>query len=198
MSSSAYIFPYNPDAKADTHATVAGVDVNALWASTPAGESPPKVGTTRTFFNTPPSKVTTLSSLGDKFASKPSDAKRELIRKSIGNAVKDLKAIDGIKELAIDPSADPHAAGKCVLIFQPALISYFGAAVAAHLALYKFSLKTSPPSRFNPNLKEPIPEKISISPLQTSKEWERGTVYANAQNLARTVCRMSIISMSNY
>ena len=114
MSSSAYIFPYNPDAKADTHATVTGIDVNALWASTPAGESPPKVGTTRTFFNTPPSKVTTLSSLGDKFASKPSDAKRELIRKSIGSAVKDLKAIDGIKELAIDPSADPHAAGKCV------------------------------------------------------------------------------------
>lgn len=189
MSSSAYVFPYNPDAQV----TVNGVDINALWATTPAGESPPKAGTTRTFFNTPPSKVTTLSSLGEKFASKQSNAKRELIRKSIGTAVKDLKAIDGIKELAIDSSVDPHAAGKYLLTFQPALISYFGAAVAAHLALYKFSLKTSPPSRFNPYLKEPIPEKISISPLQDSKEWERGTVYANAQNLARTVCRMSVI-----
>ncbi|KAF8673874.1 hypothetical protein AX14_005311, partial [Amanita brunnescens Koide BX004] len=108
--SSAYLFPYNPDTQAVTQVNVPGVDVNALWASTPAGESAPKVGTTRIFFNTPLSKVTALSSLGDKFASKRPDAQRELIRKSIGSAVKDLKAIDGIKELIIEPSTDPHAA----------------------------------------------------------------------------------------
>jgi len=60
--------------------------------------------------------------------------------------------------------------------------------VAVNLALYKFSLKTSPPSPFNPNLKEAIPEKLSFSPLQASKEWDQGVVYAQSQNLARTVC----------
>jgi aminopeptidase len=111
-SSSAYILPYNPDPQASIQVNVPGVDVNSLWATTPAGESAPKLGTTRTFFNTPPSNVTTLSSLGEKFASKQPDVKRESIRKSIGSAVKDLKAIDGIKELIIDASADPHAAGR--------------------------------------------------------------------------------------
>jgi cytosol aminopeptidase len=61
-------------------------------------------------------------------------------------------------------------------------------AVAAHLARYGFTLKTSPPSRFNPNLKEPLPEKFSISALKESEEWQRGVTYANAQNFARTVC----------
>ena len=61
-------------------------------------------------------------------------------------------------------------------------------AVAAHLALYKFTLKTSPPSRFNPNSKEPLSEKLDFSPLQRTEEWDRGVVYAQAQNLARTVC----------
>jgi len=61
------------------------------------------------------------------------------------------------------------------------------AAVAAHLALYAFTLKTDPPSRFNPNLKESIPEKITLKPIQESKEWNEGALYAYAQNLARTV-----------
>lgn len=64
----------------------------------------------------------------------------------------------------------------------------FFIAVAAHLALYKFTLKTSPPSRFNPNLTEAIAEKFSLAPLQESKEWDRGVIYSEAQNLARTVC----------
>lgn len=64
-------------------------------------------------------------------------------------------------------------------------------AVAAHLAQYKFSLKT-PDSRFNPNLKEPIPEKLKFTPSEGSKEWERGAVYAKAQNMARTVRTRSL------
>jgi len=67
------------------------------------------------------------------------------------------------------------------------LLNSFPIAVAAHLALYKFTLKTSPPSAFNPNLTEPIPEKLSFTPLQASKEWDRGVIYAESQNLARTV-----------
>ena len=60
-------------------------------------------------------------------------------------------------------------------------------AVAAHLALYKFTLKTSPPSRFDPGLTESIPDKLAFSPLQASEGWERGVIYGQAQNLARTV-----------
>ncbi|KAJ3507952.1 hypothetical protein NLJ89_g6018 [Agrocybe chaxingu] len=140
---------------------------------TPQGEKPAKAGTTRTFFNTPASKVTALTSLGEGFATKKADAKREVVRKSVGSAVKELKGYEGLREVAVDASADPHAA-----------------AVAAHLALYKFTLKTSPPSRFDPNLAEPVPEKLTFTPLQASKEWERGVVYAQSQNLARTLMEL--------
>lgn len=61
-------------------------------------------------------------------------------------------------------------------------------AVASHLALYSFTLKTSPPSQFNPNLKEKLPEKVTFTPLAASKEWDEGVLYAQAQNFARTVC----------
>lgn len=60
-------------------------------------------------------------------------------------------------------------------------------AVGAYLARYNFTLKTSPPSRFNPNLEQSIPESLTLGPLQTSKEWDIGVKYAEAQNWARTV-----------
>ena len=60
-------------------------------------------------------------------------------------------------------------------------------AVAAQLALYDFTLKTSPPSAFDPRKKELAPEKPKLSPIANSADWDRGVVYANAQNWARTV-----------
>jgi aminopeptidase len=60
-------------------------------------------------------------------------------------------------------------------------------AVGAHLARYKFTLKTSPPSKFNPNLEQPIPESLALEPLESSKKWDIGVKYAEAQNWARTV-----------
>ncbi|KAF8079247.1 leucine aminopeptidase [Lyophyllum atratum] len=170
MSSSAYIVPFDHQA---TGELVPGVDASKLWAMTPQGEKPPAVGTVRTFYNTPPSKVAAVSSLGEKFASKKGDARRELLRKSVGSAVKNLKAVDGVKDVTIDASVDPHAA-----------------AVAAHLALYNFTLKTSAPSPFHPNLKELVPEKLNFTPAQASKEWDRGVVYAKAQNMARTLMEL--------
>ncbi len=110
MSASAYIFPYDHQA---TSARAADLEVDPaqLWSLTPQGDKPPKAGTTRIFYNTPPSKVTTLSSLGDAFASKSANQKREIVRKSVGSAVKDLKNHDGIKDVVVDASLDPHAAG---------------------------------------------------------------------------------------
>ncbi|KAF8195057.1 leucine aminopeptidase [Pholiota molesta] len=168
-STSAYILSYDPKASAKPP-QVAGVDAPTLWALTPGADKPPKVAATRTFFNTPAGKVTAVTSIGDAFASKKAEEKREIVRRSIATAVKDLKSYDGLGEVAIDASVDPHAA-----------------AVAANLALYKFTLKTSPPSAFNPNLTEPIAPKLTFTPLEASQEWNRGVVYAEAQNLARTL-----------
>ncbi|KAK0500947.1 hypothetical protein EDD18DRAFT_1146702 [Armillaria luteobubalina] len=160
--STARIVPHDPKSTSE------------LWASAPTGEKPAKVGTTRIFYNTPPQQLTALSSLGDGFEKKAGTAKREVVRKAVGSAVKAVKAIDGVKDVKIDASLDPHAA-----------------AVAAHLAQYSFTLKTSPtPSRFDPNLKEPIPEKLALSPDQSSKEWDHGVVYAESQNFARTLMEM--------
>lgn len=62
--------------------------------------------------------------------------------------------------------------------------------MAAHLAQYKFTLKTTPPSQFDPNLTSPIPDKLTFKALEHSEEWERGVVYAKAQNLARTLMEL--------
>jgi len=61
--------------------------------------------------------------------------------------------------------------------------------VAAHLAKYKFTLKTSPPSPYKPGDEATVPQELSLQPIQGSglKEWEAGVIYAGAQNLARTV-----------
>lgn len=187
MSSSAFIVPFDHQ----TNGQVApGLDPAELWATTPSGEKAQKVGTTRVFYNTPPSKVTAVSSLGDKFSAKKGNAKRELVRKSVGSAVKDLKAIDGVKDVTVDASTDPHAAGTAIMLLHVKKSScLFSPAVAAHLALYKFTLKTSPPSAFDPRQKEPTPDKLNFTPLQSSKEWDQGVIYAKAQNFARTVCR---------
>jgi hypothetical protein len=107
-STSAYIVPFDHRSSSQV---VPGLNPAELWALTPTGERAPKVGTTRTFYNTPPSKVTTISSLGPGFANKGVNAKRELLRKSVGKAVKELKEVDGLKDVAIDASIDPHAAG---------------------------------------------------------------------------------------
>ncbi|KAF9028210.1 leucine aminopeptidase [Rhodocollybia butyracea] len=169
MSTSAYVAPVDPNSPASL---VPNVDIAKIWATVPRGEKV-EVGTTRVFYNTPESKITAASSLGDNFASKQGDARRELVRKSVGSAVKALKALEGLQEVTVDASADPHAA-----------------AVAAKLASYNFTLKTNPPSRFNPNLKEPIPPKLQFKPIEGSKEWDRGVAYAYSQNLARTLMEL--------
>ncbi|KAL4268541.1 peptidase M17 family protein [Pleurotus pulmonarius] len=171
MSASAYAIPFDPQAVSSTG--VPDVDAAKLWSTVPHGDKVPKVGTARVFYDTPATKVTALSSLGEGFSSKKGDERRELVRKSIGKAVKSIRELEGVKEVTVDASLDPHAA-----------------AVAAHLAQYQFTLKTSPPSRFNPNLTEPIPEKLTFNPHQASEEWDRGVEYAKAQNLARTLMEL--------
>lgn len=111
MATSAYIVPFDPKSSSSP-SQVLPVDAAGLWVTAAVGEKVPKVGTNRIFYNIPAGKITALSSLGDGFAKKTGDARRELVRKSVGSAVKELKALDGLKNVEIDASADPHAAGK--------------------------------------------------------------------------------------
>ncbi|KIM82242.1 hypothetical protein PILCRDRAFT_8066 [Piloderma croceum F 1598] len=175
MSTKAYIVPIDPKAPSSQSA-VPNLDPAKLWSTVPVGKKVPKTGTTRLFYDVPSGKsnVTALVSLGDAYASQKGDQKREVVRKAIGSAVKDVKALteDEIK-VTVDASADPQAA-----------------AVAAHLALYKFTLKTDPPSAFKPDLSNPIPEQLKFEPVTPSKEWDAGVIVANAQNLARTLMEL--------
>ena len=193
---SIYVLPIDPTSP--TSQAVSDLDTAKLWSSVPSGAKPPKAGTARVFFGagTQNGSIAALASLGDNFGKKKGNTRREIVRTAVGNGVKKVKDIgDGVNgtHVTIDASADPHAAGKYHYISDPDLaLTYWLAryvAVASHLALYSFNLKTSPPSRFNvnPNNIEPLPEKLTFKPLAPSKEWDEGVLYAEAQNFTRTV-----------
>ncbi|KAG0700262.1 hypothetical protein DFH29DRAFT_876689 [Suillus ampliporus] len=92
-------------------------------------------GTFYLFHGTPALDATALLFLGEGFESKSSDARREIVCKAVGSAVKSVKGLgDGASETVVDASTDPHAAGQ----------------------IY-------------------------------SADWNRGAIYTNAQNLARTL-----------
>jgi cytosol aminopeptidase len=114
MSTKAYIVPIDPKALS-SQSTVPNLDPAKLWSTVPVGKKIPKAGTTRLFYDVPSGKsnVTALVSLGDAYASQKGDQKREVVRKAVGSAVKDVKALveDEIK-VTVDASADPQAAGK--------------------------------------------------------------------------------------
>lgn len=107
MSTKAYILPLNAQSNP---APVAGINASELLGRVPHGSKPHKVGQTHVFFET--TNVTAITSLGEKFDAQDGNAKREILRKAVGNAVKELRAFDGLEEVHVDASTDPHAAGK--------------------------------------------------------------------------------------
>ncbi|KAI0638717.1 cytosol aminopeptidase family, catalytic domain-containing protein [Trametes polyzona] len=175
--SSFYVLPVDPTAPSAAAAT--GVDAAKLWKATPSSRDskPASVGTTHLFYSAPKEdSVTALTSLGANFAQKKGDERREVVRKAVASAVKKVRDLgEGVQgsNVLVDASADPHAA-----------------AVAAHLAAYKFTLKTKPTSPFDPRLSEPLPEQLNLTPLSADKDWETGVIYAKAQNLARTLMEL--------
>ncbi|KAI9067062.1 Zn-dependent exopeptidase [Trametes sanguinea] len=178
MSSSIYVLPVDPTSPSTPSAPKAnGLDAARLWQTAP-GAAKAKAGTTHLFYGEP-AAVTALTSLGEKFAQKKGAERREAVRKAVGSAVKKVRDlgedVQG-REVLVDASADAHAA-----------------AVAAHLAAYKFTLKTKPTSPFDPRVphSEAQPEKLKLAPLGAAdKDWETGVVYAKAQNLARTLMEL--------
>jgi aminopeptidase len=107
-NSHSLLLPFDPSAQPQH---INGVSPQQLWKNTPSGDKAPKVGTTRAFFGVPTGYTTAISSLGDKFAEKKGDERRELIRKAVGAGIKSLKRFDGLAEVLVDASLDPHAAG---------------------------------------------------------------------------------------
>lgn len=90
-------------------------DTQKLWQATPSAAKP-KLGATHIFYGTPQgSEITALVSLGDKFATRTGNARREDVRKAVGSAVKAVKALgDGVegRTVVVDAAADAHAAGE--------------------------------------------------------------------------------------
>ena len=191
MSTKVFVLPIDPTSQSDL-SPLTSVHPVELWNTVPTDSKTAKVGTTRFFYNTPPSQpgntnVTVVVSLGEGFDRKTGDAKRELVRKAIGSSIKHIKELgDGEKSVVIDASIDAHAAG----LPNPGFLDYKAhsiTAVATHLAKYKFTLKTSPPSPYKPGEGQAVPQQLSFEPLQGSIKWKIGVKYANAQNFARTV-----------
>lgn len=136
-----------------------------------------------------PDALTTIVSLGDGFSGKSDNAKKEAVRKAVGNGVKQLRDA-GAKRVAVDASFDPHATCKPTLLIcldKPSSNrTFFGsAAVAATLGLYKFTTLRTKEDDKNPS--------VAVQPLQDSPVatgmlgWDTGVVYAEAQNFAREV-----------
>ena len=117
MSTKLFVLPIDPTSQPGS-ATVSSVDPVELWNTAPTGSKPPKVGTTRIFYNTPRAdqgniNATAVVSLGEGFDKKTGDARRELVRKAVGSGVKQVKELgDGSKDIVIDASTDAHAAGE--------------------------------------------------------------------------------------
>lgn len=113
--SSFYVLPVDPSAPSASAAT--GVDATKLWKSTPSAfeSKPASLGTTHLFYGAPKENtVTALASLGDKFAQKKGDARREAVRKAVASGVKKVRDLgEGVQgsKVVVDASADPHAAG---------------------------------------------------------------------------------------
>ncbi len=119
MSTKVFILPIDPTSEPGS-ATVLSIDPVELWNTAPTGSKPPKVGTTRIFYNTPcaladqgNTNATAVVSLGEGFDKKTGDVRRELVRKAVGSGVKQVKELgDGTKDIVVDASTDAHAAGE--------------------------------------------------------------------------------------
>lgn len=184
---SVYIVPVNPSGS--TPSAVEGIDPSKLWSTLPAsqGSKPAKAGTTHLLFNTPSDKLSALASLGPAFAKAhtPAEARREAVRTAVGAAVQNVKGLgDAVHGSTV--AVDVSATGEYTQ----------AASEAAHLALYSFTLKTDPPSPFNPALLVTPEDKLSFTPIsrttseELKKAWQDGKVYAEAQNLARTLMEL--------
>ena len=116
MSSRIFVLPIDPTSKPGS-GSLPSVDPIQLWSSAPTGSKPAKVGTTRLFYDTPPSQpgktdAIAVVSLGEGFDKKTDNARRELVRKAIGSSIKQIRELgDGKKSVVVDASRDAHAAG---------------------------------------------------------------------------------------
>ena len=179
-----YLLPLDPEAP-PTPANASGsllADALTQWTrSTPAKA---KSNTLRTFYDENGDSLTFVSLGLEKDRKVPL---LEAIRTAVGKGVRAVAAED--QETAavnVGVHGHPHAACEFVttLSWKRTQKACYCAAVAAHLARYKFTLKSGERS--------PEPTLQPFGPASTDSvdglTWETGRIYAEAQNLARTVC----------
>ena len=123
MSSKAYVVPLDPKNPGQNAAP--NVDPATLWGILPPTKKPARVGTSHLFYGANGGRdVAALVSLGDAFEAKKGDARREVVRKAVGGGVKSIKTLgEGISEVLIDASTDPHAAGEILDVSCDGFIS---------------------------------------------------------------------------
>lgn len=198
--SSIYVLPFDPSAASQHPSAIANVSPAELWSITPSAnaQKPASVGTAHIFYGTPSAhktNMTVVTSLGEGFGKKTGDARKEVVRKAIGSAVKSIKKQgEGVKgrTIYVDASHDPHAACECNFVLYSARKvpeRRTSIAVAAHLALYQFSLKTSEDAAasYSAAPSSTPQSQLSCKPIVSSTAWDEGAIYAYAQNLAKTV-----------
>lgn len=118
------------------------------------------------------------------------NAKRELVRSAVGSAVQALKALgENVQGKRVRVDLSHLRAGSVKDEGHGEGWYAKEAAVGAHLAGYKFSLKTTE------SLKKGFTFEVSGSKgkegeEEVEKAWKEGEVYAEAQNLARTLMEL--------
>ncbi|KAL5489713.1 hypothetical protein ACEPAI_4545 [Sanghuangporus weigelae] len=167
-SPDAFVYLVQPgNAQSDTDS-----EAQRLWSTSRTLNSSKALDTRVVFMD---SAVKSLVSLGDaaSWAKKTVNARREIIRKASGTGigkVRDLASSAGLKNVQV------HARGEAA--------DAHAAAVGAKLGLHSFTLKTGKDA--NPG------RDIEIRPSSGLDEdaWTRGSIYAEAQILARELMEL--------
>lgn len=165
------------------------VDVNTLWKK--ANAKSEKALENRTFFTGNEGESATVVAVGKAASSKAVDSveRKEALRKAVGTGFTKAKE-NGAEEInVVVEENEAHDAGQFLKISvgrEWCSDSCWIPAVAAFLAMYNFTLKTKE-QPLDPSVKPAFPHEKKTDPA--TLDWETGVIYAEAQNLARTVRR---------
>jgi hypothetical protein len=158
------------------------LNARALWSSTRAKSD--KALETR-LFHQETGPTLSFVALGKEEPNE--NARREAARKAVATGVKAARDAGARTIGIVSDKISAHDAGKqCFLAPARADVLTLLSAVASKLALFKFTLQTKE--------EDPIPSVEFVSQPSHSEskvDWHSGSLYAEGQNLAREVCRVT-------
>ncbi|KZT41452.1 hypothetical protein SISSUDRAFT_1059392 [Sistotremastrum suecicum HHB10207 ss-3] len=139
------------------------VDVKSLWASARTDNAKPN--TTRTFYEK--EQIVSVVSLGSQLSKKSTDARNEALRAAVGTGVKSLLEA-GAKHIGVASTQNEHVAAEGAL-----------------LGAFDFTLKTGKDGK-----QATVPISSTNSENGSRLNWNTGSIYASAQNLARELAEL--------